>query len=308
MRLGRRVALAGALAALAATALAGPAGAAPQGSTPPAKAPATSDAKPPAAPPAPNAVASPDHDLAKGWKTSQDRAVTLAPDADGLHVLTADSKNAYAWRTVTTLSETGFDTDLWIGNYCLADHSHAFVVYAPRTFTNEGDLFQRGAFTAVVDLDSGQVHKLPVNASLAYFDPSCDPVRHTAVFTQLTDDETRLVTVNTAGKALAAPTVKGELTSAVPAGGAVLAADGHRVVRVDDKDGTTKVALTEGTPTAIHQDAAGSVDFLDQTATQQVAKRTAGGHTTSVATAAIGKLDPVTPLAGLCSVVGGDGR
>ena len=148
---------------------------------------------------------------------------------------------------------------------------------------------ERGAFTAVVDLDSGQVRKLPVNGSLAYFDPSCDPVRHTAVFTQLTDDATRLVTVDTAGKTLAAPIAKGELTSAVPAGGgAVLAADGHQVVRVDSKGRTTRVAAADGTPTAIHQDAAGGVDFLDQTASRQVAKRAAGGHTRTLATAAIG--------------------
>lgn len=42
------------------------------------------------------AVKAPDTTLGKGWRTSSDRAVTAAADSDGLHLLVADSKNAYA--------------------------------------------------------------------------------------------------------------------------------------------------------------------------------------------------------------------
>ncbi|MFJ9150868.1 hypothetical protein ACIRP7_23015 [Streptomyces sp. NPDC102270] len=77
------------------------------------------------------AVKSPDATLGKGWKTSGDRAVTSAADSDGLHLLVADSKDAYAWKTVTVLSEPQLPADTWIGNSC---------VHAPRTFTSKPDL------------------------------------------------------------------------------------------------------------------------------------------------------------------------
>ena len=112
--------------------------------------------------------------LAKGWEKSTDRAWTTSGDADGFHILVADEAKAYHWRTVATLAEPGFDTDMWIGNVCVTGSAHhAVVAYAPRTFTNKSDLFDRGAFTAVVDLDTGVVRKLPVQTSLAYFNPSC---------------------------------------------------------------------------------------------------------------------------------------
>jgi hypothetical protein len=52
---------------------------------------------------APGGVADPDRKLGRGWRTSADRAVTSAADSDGLHVLVADSKDAYAWRTAAVL-------------------------------------------------------------------------------------------------------------------------------------------------------------------------------------------------------------
>src|SRR4051794_18194800 len=51
-----------------------------------------------ATPPTPSSrVADPGGKLGKGWNTSRDRAVTAAADADGLHVLVADSAKAYEW-------------------------------------------------------------------------------------------------------------------------------------------------------------------------------------------------------------------
>lgn len=312
MRIRQKAAVAGIFTLLSAVIVAGPASAAPgaQAGVPPRGDPSAASgapAQPQAAPkdqgPADRAT-TPNRDLAKGWKSSQDRAVTLAPDADGLHVLVADSKDAYAWHTVTTLSEAGFDTDLWIGNSCLADRAHAFVVYAPRGFTNTENLMERGAFTAVVDLDTGAVRKLPLNGTLAYFDPTCDTASHTAVFTQVADDSTRLVTVGTDGRTVATTTAAGEITSAVPSGDGLLAADGHHVVRIDRQGRKTTVATTSGVPSAIHQDSGGGVDFLDQTATVQSARRTAGGRTRVLATGATGALGLNQGLAGQVFLTG----
>ncbi|MBY8884678.1 Tat pathway signal protein [Streptomyces sp. PTM05] len=229
---------------------------------------------------------------------SADRAVTLAPDIDGVHVLAADSSKAYKWHTVTTLSEPGFASDLWTGNYCLPDRSHAVVVYAPRQFADNQELMERGAFAAVVDLDTGTVKKLAVNASLAYFDPSCDTRTHTAAITQIKGDQTRLATIDASGKTLSTITANGEITSATPAGGGIVGAFGNKVVRIDRSGRSSAIATATGTPYSIREDASGGIDFLDQTKTTQEARRVASNATVTLATGAIGQI-------GLADGVGG---
>lgn len=111
-------------------------------------------ADPKAPPPAPDSPAADPSEVAPGkraallgprWRTSKDRAWVTSGDADGLHVLVADAREGYRWRTAATLSEPGFDTDRWIGNACVTGSGRRLVVaYAPRTFTNEAALFDRG--------------------------------------------------------------------------------------------------------------------------------------------------------------------
>src|SRR5262249_24424004 len=114
-------------------------------------------------------VLNPDRTLRTGWRTSKDRAVTVSGDETGLRVLVADAKQAYKWRTAATLSEPFFETDMWIGQACVTGSGRrAVVVYAPRQFTNKELLMQRGAFAAVVDLNTGAVTKLAERVSLAY--------------------------------------------------------------------------------------------------------------------------------------------
>lgn len=138
---------------------------------------------------------------------------------------------------IATLSEDGFDADQWIGNACATASGRRLVVtYAPRTFTNKSALFSRGAFTATVDLSDGSVRKLPVLSTLAYYSPGCG-VGETAVITQAGDDElagTRLFTVEAAEAKVGPPMkVSGQVTSAIPVSGAIVAADVNRVVRFE---------------------------------------------------------------------------
>lgn len=222
--------------------------------------------------------------LGKGWKTSADRAVTAAADSDGLHLLVADSKNGYAWKTAAVLSEPQLPADTWIGNSCVMDDHHAAVVYAPRTFTNKPDLMMGGAFTAIVNLDDGSVTKLPFTASLAYFDPTCSPARHTAVFTALRDTKTRLVTVDIKGTTVADTTAEGEITSAVPTQDGVIAAAGNRLVHVDRKGRTTKLAATKHAPYGIRVAGDGTVGYIDRTGNTDANVQTyAHGRKTTVA-------------------------
>ncbi|WP_405883862.1 SGNH/GDSL hydrolase family protein [Streptomyces sp. NBC_01136] len=262
----------------------------------PKPSPGRSHATPPTPP---SRVTNPDSKLGKGWNTSQDRAVTAAADTDGLHVLVADSAKAYEWKTATVLSEPGLPADSWIGNQCVIDHQHAAVVYAPRSFTNKPDLMQGGAFAAIVNLDTGHVTKLPFTASLAYFDPSCNPDTHTAVFTAYRDmndpesTKTRVVTVNTAGNTTGATVTSGEVTSAVPVQDGTVAARGRRLVHID-RSGTVKNLTTADTvPFDIRPAAHGQIAFVDRSGntTAHAKLFTGHGRLTVIASGELGELD-----------------
>ena len=204
----------------------------------------------------PDRVPEPDRVLGAGWRGSADRAVTTAGDATGLHVLAADRRDAYRWRTVATLAEPVIESDQWIGQACVTGSgNYAIVVYAPRTFTNYLTLLERGAFAAVVDLRSGEVTKLPQRVTLAYFNPSCG-AGETAVLSRLEQSpaagvpaKSWIATVDAAA-ATVGPAVRadGQVTSAVPVGGRILAAKGHSLVEVGDQGETTVVANLAGAP------------------------------------------------------------
>jgi hypothetical protein len=261
MRVLRRVSVAFVAVLLTSTQLTVAAGAAP----PPS--PDVDQRVPPTASAAPASLG-PDERAEKlggGWGSSADRAVATAGDAAGFHVLVADAKDGYRWRTAASLSEPGFETDAWIGNMCVtASGERAVVVYAPRTFTNKPDLAQRGGFTAIVDLNGGPVRKLPFQTSLAYFNPGCGPTE-TAVLTQEgTDDlqRTRLLELDTVSGNLVRPIeVPGQLTSPVPTAHGIVAADSGAVVRVAPDGTRTVLAGAKGVPYRLAADADGGVVF-----------------------------------------------
>ncbi|GAA0393582.1 hypothetical protein GCM10009530_51220 [Microbispora corallina] len=225
--------------------------------------------------------------LPKDWRTSGDLAWTTNGDANGFHLLAADASSGYTWRTVATLAEPGLETDRWIGNACLtASGRRAVVVYAPRAFTNKAELARRGAFTAVVDMRSGAVTKLPFTTSLSYFNPGCG-TGESAVLTQEGDEDlgaTRLIPLaadtGKAGRPLKFP---GQVTSAVPASDGIVAARGNRIVRFG-ADGTTKaLAATTNVPFDLRVDAEGGVNYLDRLDDQVRVQRTVGRKTTTLA-------------------------
>ncbi len=238
-----------------------------------------------AATPAQDPVAAPPHD---------DLLWTTAGDETGLHVLVANAKDGYAWRTAATLSEPGFDADQWIGHGCLTGSGRrAVVVYAPRTFTNEADHYDRGGFTAVVDLGTGVVTKTAVRASLAYFNPGCG-AGETVVLTQLggeTIPATRLITLDAVTAGTAEPLeLPGELTSAVPVAGGIVAADGPRLVRVTGTGERTQIAPSAGVPFDVHPDADGGVSFLERAGDEVRATWADGKRVRSFATGKVAGL------------------
>jgi hypothetical protein len=265
----------------------------------------------PAAPPATAAAGEPSSVppdrrqavLPAGWQSSGDVAWTTSGDPAGFHLLVADARTGYTWRTAATLSEPGVETDAWVGNACLtASGRRAVVVYAPRQFTNRARLFHRGAFAAVVDLVTGKVTKLPLGVSLAYYNPGCG-AGEAAVLTQSGGDDlrrTRLHWLDTAaGKLRWRLEVPGQVTSGIPVRDRIVVADGPGLVQLDRSGRRTVLARTHGTAFRVHPDGAGGVVFLEQHGDTSIARRTQGGRTAELARG---------PLTGLQVLPGTGGR
>lgn len=215
-------------------------------------------------------VPSPDTALGTAWKKSGDRAVTGAADTKAFKILAADEGKAYDWKTVAALAEPGMPADSWIGNECVMDREHVAAVYAPRTFTNKPDLMQGGAFAAIVNTTTGDVTKLRFTASLAYFDPTCNPQTHTAAFTAYRDmndptkTKTRVVTVGTDGRTAATAAVDGQVTSAVPVQDGTVAARGRHLVHIDESGAVKNLTTADSTPFDIRPAARGNIAFADR--------------------------------------------
>jgi hypothetical protein len=209
--------------------------------------------------------------LGQNYASSKDVALSTSGDGTGFHVLTGKEQDGYKFTTVASLREEGFDADTWIGNACVTESGkYAAVAYAPRTFTNNPELMVRGAFTAVVDLGSGQVTKLPFTASLAYFSPGCG-TGDDVVFTQLTHDgdkeqKTRLITVDaTTGKQSQPVAFPGQVTSAVPTSHGIVAGHGNKLVRINGQKESV-LAVTKHVPFQIAADSSDGVTFIDREA------------------------------------------
>lgn len=227
---------------------------------------------------------SPDETLGKGWKTSEDRAVTGAADAKAFKILVADEAKAYEWKTVAALAEPGVPADSWIGNQCVMDDSHVAAVYAPRAFTNKPDLMQGGAFTAIVNTRTGEVTKLPFTATLAYFDPTCNTTTHTAAFTQYRDMndmaqvKTQVITVDTAGTTVVKTgELRGQVSSAAPVKGGVVAGLGRDLVRIDGKGKIRRLARGDSIPFDIRPMTGDRIGFVDRKDTKTAQAKVYGG-------------------------------
>lgn len=273
----------------------------------------------------PQAVPERDRDrvLMPRWKTSEDIAWATSADGRGFHILKAAAADGYQWRTAATLRESLVDVDQWIGQACLTSSGDKVIaVYAPRTFSNKPDLYDRGGFAAVVELRTGRVTKLGVTASLAYFNPGCG-ADDLAVLTQARahDDQgqTRLAVIDTRrGAVVGKPvTLDGQVTSAIPVSRTeIVAAKGPRVVRVDDRGAVAMVAKTAGVPYRLTADADGGVVFLDRVPTRTSQKEdlvalrlnrsqlARGGSPVEVARGAVDGFDLARAARGTVAIVG----
>lgn len=299
-----------AVVAISALSLSGLSGGAALGATP-AEAPAPDvpgSARPPQPSPREGASAVPmenrDAVIGPGWKNSSDLAWTLSGDPGGLRVLVAKASDGYSWRNVATLSESGMETDRWIGNACLTGSGSRLVVaYAPRAFTNRPQLNQRGAFTAVVDLGTGAVTKLGVNSSLSYFTPGCGRGEE-AIITQDGGERrhaTRFYRINAVTRSVGQPiTVSGQLTSAVPTSAGIVAVQGTTLARIAADGSVRSIADAGGEAFDLRVTSQGDLIYLEHdgvTARLHRLSRTAVAGSTKVATPSALARGPLTQSA-----------
>ncbi|MEV8436233.1 RICIN domain-containing protein [Actinosynnema sp. NPDC051121] len=203
--------------------------------------------------------------LGRGWQESGDLLWTTSGDAEGFHLLTAEARTGYTWRTAASLRQPGLPADQWVGNACVTGSGkRAVVVYAPRTFTNDEKLSNRGGYTAVVDLASGAVTELPIRTTLAYFNPGCG-ADDVAALTQGADTDlgkTGVFTLDTATGALSARTeLRSQLTSAVPTPKGLVVAAAGTLALVGEGGKLERLNPTRGVAYNLTPDADGGVVY-----------------------------------------------
>lgn len=197
-----------------------------------------------------------------------DEIVAGRGDSAGWHVYAASSGAGWAWQPLATLAPAGLNPagERWIGRQCITgDGRYVVAVVAPWGADNTPAGNDAGGVAYVIDAHTGAVRPLVSGVSLYYFTPSCGPGSMVALSRYLGTDErtTQLVLADAAGARVeAVRTLRGQYTSAVPAGGGgFFAVSGNAVVRL--APGRRAVAAhAPGRPFDLVANAAGGADYL----------------------------------------------
>jgi lysophospholipase L1-like esterase len=250
--------------------------------------------------PGPVRLADPGAVLPSGWQHSADEAVAMAGDSVGLHVLAATEASGYAWRTVATLGDPAVQTNLWIGQACVtASGAFAVVVYAPQQAANMAEAQGVLGRAAIVNLRTGAVKDLGGGFSIAYFDPGCGTGSQ-AVLTRggWANDTSNAAMATTlvladaaAGTVSATVKVPGQVTSAVPYGGQIAAADGRGLEQISLSGKTQLLAVAATVPFQLTPGADGSLGYQTVARKRVDLWHLAGGHSRQVASAAAGSVE-----------------
>lgn len=251
-----------------------------------------------------------------GSAAGDDLAWNVVGTSDGLHVLAAQRSENYQWRTVATLGSMGTEADLFIGNACLAVGTTSLVVvYGPRYIADQEETFDRGAFGAVVDLQTGESTALEGTYSIAHSSPSCgDSGRVTLAQASEAEDRTRLVTFHAdAPDAISVVETDSRFSSVVPTDRGLVAAVGSSLVAVTD-DGTTQVLLETQHPIfQLATGRSGSLVFLQEldgtgSRAMQLRSGESGVRPDELASGALQDLGLLTTGSGLIVLSGSPGQ
>jgi lysophospholipase L1-like esterase len=250
--------------------------------------------------PAPARLPDPGRVLPAGWQHSSDEAVAVTGDATGLHVLAATEASGYAWRAVATLGDPAVQTDLWIGQACVtASGAYAVVVYAPEQVANMAGAQGLLGRAAVVNLRTGAVKYLGGGFSVAYFDPGCGTGSRVVLTrggwandTGNAAMSTTLVVADAAtGKVPATVRVAGQVTSAIPDRGRIVAAGGGGLEQISTSGKARLVAATAGVPFRLTPAGDGSLGYQTMAGKRVDLWRLAGGRPRRVASVVAGSAE-----------------
>lgn len=210
-----------------------------------------------------------------------DEMLTGTGDADGYHLYAAAAGDAYTWRPLATLQPGGYGEQKWIGRQCLTGDGHTVVaVVAPWTAANTEQGMDRGGIAYAIDAHTGVTRPLASGLSLAYFNPGCGADGTVALTGYLgaAQRPSRVTVIDTGDgdRIVRTVTVPDEVTSAVAAGGRVLAARGHDLVDLTS-GGVSTAAVFTGQVTDVRAAHDGGVDLVAQGAATSEVWHVVGG-------------------------------
>ena len=248
-----------------------------------------------------------------GGVPAGDEIVTATSDTAGYHLFAASAGDGWHWHALATLQPGGFDEEAWIGEHCTTgDGRYVVAVVAPWSANNSAAGIAAGGIAYAVDAHTGAVRPLASGLMLSYFDPGCG-TGSTVALSRYTDAEqtaTQILTVDAAtGATRTSPVIQDQVTSAVPVGRTVYAAEGHRLVSIDTAGTVTGIASHAGAVFDLTPNPVGGVDYLagagkDPQAQAGVFRVSSGGHEVQVASGTLAALRLLPGTAGATSVSG----
>jgi hypothetical protein len=209
-----------------------------------------------------------------------DVAVTGSGDLTGYHLYVASRQGGWRWRPLATIQPGGGEGQGWIGQECVTGDGHTVVaVVAPWSASNSAAGMDAGGLAYAVTVPGGAVRPLAGGLSLAYFDPGCG-LGDTVALTSYAGPQQRPTKVSVldaaTGAVTATSTVPGEVTSAVPVGRRILAAQGGQLLDITGNRATV-LASFRGQVSSLHPAASGGVDLVAQAGGGRAGIWSAGG-------------------------------
>lgn len=203
---------------------------------------------------------------AAGAADPQDIALDGFGDAAGYHLQVSRGSAGFGWQEIAVLRPAVADTPSWTGYQCVSgDGRYAAVAILPTDQVNDAASRDHGGYAYSVDLTTGDVHPIASGVGLKYYSPGCG-AGHDAVFTTMLGTDQASTVLTTAdlstGTVDGSVTVKGQVTSAVPADSGPVGVMGSALVSIGSDGTPTVVATVHGDAYQLRPAANGDVSFL----------------------------------------------
>ncbi len=251
----------------------------------------------------------------QGGVPGGDEIITATSDTGGYHLFAAAAGDRWRWHPLATLQPGRDSEGPWIGEYCVTGNGRQVVaVVAPWSAQNSAAGIAAGGLAYAIDAHTGKVRPLAAGLLLAYFNPGCGSGSSVALSRYARSDQsvTQVLMVNAASGAVTqAPVIANQVTSAVPAGGTLYAAEGHRLVRISGSGAVMVVGRYGGPVFDLTPNASGGVDYM--AAAKPAADgpggvyRAAAGVVRRLASGNLRTLRLLPGLGGRTTVLGGSG-